>query len=120
VAAEAVERDRVKPLRSPVIVVVVSKIVDSPKIPKVEQLLSAGIAGQNILLAAHALGFAGKWSTGPAAYDAEVKKGLGLSPDDGIVGFMYLGTPSGDAPIVRRPDYTSVTQEWTAPATVVA
>jgi nitroreductase len=120
IAPEAVERDRVKPLRSPLIVVVTARAVDSPKIPKVEQIISAGIAGQNILLAAHALGFAGKWSTGPAAYDPEVKRGLGLSPEDSIIGFIYLGTAAGDPPITRRPDYTAVTQEWTEPASIPA
>src|SRR5262249_14242286 len=117
---EVIERDRVKPLRAPLLVVVAVKPLDSPKIPKIEQIISAGIAGQNILLAAHALGFAGKWSTGPAAYDPEVKKGLGLSPEDSIVGFIYLGAPAGDPVTIRRPEYTAVTQEWTEPAAIPA
>ena len=39
----------------------------------VEQIISAGAAAQNILVAAHALGFGGFWRTGPAAYDDGVK-----------------------------------------------
>ncbi len=37
-------------------------------------------AAQNILVAAHALGFGGFWRTGNAAYDNEVKAALGLQP----------------------------------------
>lgn len=120
VSPEAAERDRVKPLRSPLIIIVAAKVVDHPKIPKIEQILSAGTAAQNLQLAAHALGFAAKWSTGPAAYDAEVKKGLGLTAEDSIIGFMYVGTPTGDAAIIRRPDYKTQTIEWTEQAAIPA
>ena len=64
--------------------------------PKVEQLISAGCAAHAILLAAHAHGFAGVWRTGGNAYDEKVRQGMGLSADQEIVGFLYLGTIDGN------------------------
>ncbi len=92
VGPDLIERERKKALRAPLIVGVVAKVAKTSHIPVVEQVLSAGAAAQNILLACHALGFAGVWKTGDAAYDREVKMALGLAEDDAIVGFLYVGT----------------------------
>ena len=71
----------------------------------IEQVLCAGAAATNILLAARALGFNGVWKTGAAAYDETVKGELGFEPADALVGFLYIGTetdaPSGSAPQAR-------------------
>ena len=58
-------------------------------------MAAVAAAAQNMLLAAHALGFAAKWATGKQAYDGIVKEGLGLGADDRIIGFLYLGSYSG-------------------------
>jgi len=91
--SDVVERERQKPLRGPLLLVVVARIVEPSKIPAVEQLLSAGAAAQNILLASHALGFAAMWKTGEAAYDPSVKEAPGLGASEAIVGLLYIGTP---------------------------
>ncbi len=96
------QKERGKPLRAPVVVVVVASVVpDHPKIPRVEQLISAGTAAQNLQLAAHATGFGCMWRTGPAAYDPAVKNALGLAASDEIVGFMHIGNV--DTPGVAKP-----------------
>lgn len=92
-AGAELERERGKPLRAPLVLVVAAHITPSPKIPPVEQLLSAGAAAQNIMLACHALGFGAVWKTGAPAYDASVKEALGLEAADEIAGFLYIGTP---------------------------
>jgi nitroreductase len=91
-AEEAVQRERQKAYRAPVIVVVAAVLDPAAKIPAIEQILSAGAAAQNIMLAAFALGLNAMWKTGAAAYDESVKRALGLKADDAIVGFLYLGT----------------------------
>jgi nitroreductase len=96
------ERERLKPLRAPLILIVVARIEANPKIPAVEQLLSAGAAAQNIMLASYALGFGAMWKTGEPAYDASVKEALGLQVTDEIVGFLYVGTPKS-MPVPRPP-----------------
>ena len=113
-ATEAMmERERAKPLRAPLIVVAVAKVdPEHEKIPEIEQVLAAGAATENFLVALHAADFGGMWRTGPAAYDATVKVALGLAADDHIIGFLYVGTIEvGPGPAVEQnlQDYVS---EW--------
>jgi nitroreductase len=89
---EAVELERQKPLRGPLLIVAIAHIDENSRIPAVEQLLSAGAAAQNVVLASHALGFGAMWKTGPAAYDAGVKEALGLEASEQIAGLIYVGT----------------------------
>lgn len=94
---EALSRERQKPLRAPAILVVAATPKPHPKVPEIEQILAAGAATQNILLAAHALGLGAIWRTGAPAYDATVVAGLGLPEESRIVGFIYMGAPVGGA-----------------------
>lgn len=113
VSAEELEKQRTAPLRAPVIVVVVARVDPAhPKIPAAEQLAAVAAAAQNMLLAAHALGFAAKWATGRQAHDATVRAGLGLGTHDRIVGFLYLGSATGEQPAPPRAGLDQVVQEW--------
>lgn len=85
------QRERDKARRAPLIIIVACRAVPGTKVPVIEQILAAGSAAQNILLALHALGYAAAWKTGEAAYDPEVKKALGLAADDHLIGFIYTG-----------------------------
>jgi nitroreductase len=89
------QRERDKAMRAPMIIIVACRIVPGTKIPAIEQILAAGAATQNILLALHSLGYAAAWKTGEAAYDSEVKKALGFAVDDHLVGFVYVGGGTG-------------------------
>jgi len=110
--ANMIEREREKPLRAPLIVVLVAAIREGHKIPVIEQMLAAGAAAQNVMLAAHAMGFGAAWKTGEPAYDAFVKETLGLAPSDAIVGFLYLGTPSVTAPAPPQPELSNFVRAW--------
>ena len=101
-----------KPLRSPMIVVVVASLIDSPKIPEIEQLLSAGAAAHNVLLASNALGFGSIWLTGANAYDPFVCEALGLAENERIVGFLYLGTPDFCVPRPAPPRVSDYLTDW--------
>ena len=109
---ESLARERQKALRAPVIVVVAATVKPSDKIPEVEQVISAGAAAQNIMLAVHALGFGAMWRTGAPAYDPTVKAALGLKPDDAIVGFLYIGTRSSGAAPYPRPAPNDLVSTW--------
>jgi len=89
------QRERDKALRAPMIIVVACRVVPGTKVPAIEQILAAGAATQNILLALHSLGYAAAWKTGEAAYDTDVKRALGFAADDHIVGFVYVGGGAG-------------------------
>lgn len=78
-------------MRAPLVLVAVTKIVDHPKVPREELLLSTGAGIQNILSAAWAMGLGAIWRTGDLAYNSGVKQGLALADDEEIVGFIYVG-----------------------------
>jgi nitroreductase len=109
---EELDREQRKPLRAPLIVIVAAQLRADPKVPDVEQLLSAGAAAQNILLALHARGYAAMWRTGPAAYDAQLKQALGLTEHHAIAGFLYAGTPRVPPPPFERPAIEQHVSEW--------
>jgi nitroreductase len=116
-SAQEVEKQRAAPLRAPVIVVVAAQVdPEHPKIPEVEQTAAVAAAAQNMLLAAHALGFAAKWATGKQAYDDRVKAGLGLGTRDRVIGFVYLGSYAADHRPPPRAGLEEVVREW-PPAT---
>jgi nitroreductase len=94
-SAGDLQRERDKAQRAPLIIIVACRIVPGTKIPVIEQLLAAGAAAQNVLLALHALGYAAAWKTGEAAYDVAVKRSLGLAADDHLIGFIYTGGGMG-------------------------
>lgn len=112
ISDEALERERQKAFRAPLIVAVAAIITRDGKIPEIEQVISAGAAAQNMLHASLALGFNGVWKTGGAAYDEQVKAALGLESKDGIVGFLYLGTDEDGPGSLPRPDWSRFVEHW--------
>lgn len=112
-SAAEVEKQRRAPLRAPLIVIGIARIDPRhPKIPAWEQQASAACAVHNLLLAAHALGFAGKWATGGNAASAIVREGLGLAADESIVGLLYLGTAVEPQPVPSRPTPAAIARVW--------
>ena len=93
--ALTLESARSKALRAPVIVVSVCVHRPSPKVPLLEQQISAGAATQNMLNAAYALGVGAIWRTGPMASHPVVTRGLGLAENESIIAFLYLGSIEG-------------------------
>lgn len=81
-------------LRAPACVMVTSSPKPSAKVPEWEQQLSAGAVCYNLLLAAHALGYAGCWLTEWQAFDPRAAAALGLAEGERIAGFIYLGAPT--------------------------
>ncbi|MEH6593153.1 MAG: nitroreductase family protein [Halioglobus sp.] len=108
----ALDKARAAPLRAPLLVVVVASLTDHPKVPRSEQRLSAGCAAQAILLATEALGYAGIWRTGDGAFDPYVMAELGLSAEEEITGFLYLGTREGRAKSVPQLDPQNFVSRW--------
>jgi nitroreductase len=92
------------PLRAPMLVVVICRYTEHPKVPRDEQLISAGCAAHAMLLAAEAQGYAGIWRTGGAAEDPHVMAALGLGDNESIVAFLYFGSRDGrEKPLPDRP-----------------
>src|ERR1700758_1578676 len=77
---DQIEAERGRLTRAPLVVAVVSRAGPHVKIPEWEQVLSAGAAAMNLVLAAHALGYGASWITEWYAYDRAVLDTLGFSP----------------------------------------
>jgi nitroreductase len=105
VKPEALDKERAKPLRAPLIIAVgVDKPAES-KVLEIENICAAAAACENILLEAHALGLGGHWRTGDAARQPAVKKFLGFAEDQHVIAFLYLGYPEGASEGVERPGF---------------
>jgi nitroreductase len=105
-------RERAKPMRAPVIIVVaIADVQQRQGDYPIECVEAAGAAVQNMMLAAEELGLATIWRTGDPAYDPLVKRWFGLKKDDLIVGFVYVGYPLSTRPL-RVPTHFSVKTTW--------
>ncbi len=93
------------------LVVVLSSPVHGHKVLVWEQELSAGAAAMNLLHAVHAMGYAGGWLTGWAAFSDRVRDAFG-SAAERIVGFVFIGTPSRPLDERPRPALDDVVSEW--------
>lgn len=106
------ETERERFLRAPVVVAVVSRVVDKPGAPEWEQTLSAGAAAFNLCLAANALGYGTCWITEWIAYSPIVKEGLGLAENERIAGFVYIGETTERQDDRDRPALGDVVSYW--------
>jgi nitroreductase len=101
--------------RAPVVIAVVSTAGPHVKIPEWEQVLSAGAVCHNMMLAARGFGFGAVWLSEWPSYDREALALLGLSANEKLAGFIYLGTAT-EAPVERpRPDAMTRIAKWSPP-----
>jgi nitroreductase len=107
--AEALDKERSKPHRAPLIIAVGVDKPTEAKVTEIENLCAAAAACQNILIAAHALGLAAIWRTGPNALDPLIKEFLGLESAQRLIGFLYIGFPQNPQTIPERPDFSDRT-----------
>lgn len=108
--AEALDRERAKPLRSPVVIAVGVDPPRETKVLEIENICAAAAACENILLAAEGLGLSGHWRTGDAARDPEIKAFLGFSPEQNLIAFLYLGYSEAVPEPPRRPGFEDRTR----------
>ncbi len=109
----ALEKERAKPLRAPLLIAVG---IDPPVPPneiEVENICAGAAAVENLLLAARGLGLGAMWRTGTAARDPEVKAFLGFSPEHQIIAILYIGYPDGEPVPPKRLSYADRTT-WMA------
>lgn len=84
-------------------VVVISAPKASEKIPRSEQILSAGALCLGIVNAAEAAGWGANWLSGWPAHDPVfIAQGFGCSAGETVAGVVHIGTRPA-APVVDRP-----------------
>ncbi|WP_394692196.1 nitroreductase [Hyphobacterium sp.] len=90
--------------RAPLVIGVISHVLEKHSIPEWEQILSAGAACQNLLIGAQAMGYASQWLTEWYAYHPFAKDALGLRSGERVAGFIFIGSTE-DQPVERvRPE----------------
>lgn len=92
------------PFRAPLVIVSCLRFEEHPKVPRDEQLCTVACATHGMQQAAFTQGIGAIWRTGWMAENDSVKDQLGLSVDDAIVSFLYVGTPAIPTPIKPQKD----------------
>jgi nitroreductase len=97
--------------RGPLLVAAIARLDPAlGSVPAQERLLSAGCALQNMLLAAHAMGFGAGLLTGKSLYSQRLKQFFQLADTEQLLCFMAVGAVLRAKPVSSRPtmnDYTS-------------
>jgi nitroreductase len=112
VAEAKLAKCRAMPLRAPLVLVAISKNLEHPKVPVFEQEQSVASGLTHILIALQAHGFGGIWRTGEMAVDAHVKQALGIQARESLVGFLYIGTPVGEAKRIPQLQFSDFFHSW--------
>lgn len=92
---EIINKYKNAPYRAPMIIILVSSFKEHPKVPAIEQKLSTATAAQNISLALNAMKYSCIWRTGKLAFNKTIQEKLGLSSNQEILGYLYVGTEIG-------------------------
>ncbi|MDX1635613.1 MAG: nitroreductase [Marinobacter sp.] len=108
------DRDKLRrmPLRAPMMIVGICSPRPHPKVPEIEQMVSAGVGLGYLLLALESAGYGAMWRTGDVAYHPRIRDGLGLDPEERIAGFLYVGTVESRKPAVPRPEVADFVSRW--------
>lgn len=108
-----VDRAFEKGMNGPVLLAVSARLDrDKPNIPAHEQWIAIGGAVQNFLLAAHALGYGASILSGDKVNDVHLAEALQLPRDRMLIGFITVGTNSGERKPRMDPPASSVLERW--------
>ncbi len=106
------DTERARFLRAPTVVAVISRVVEVPGAPEIEQVLSAGAVCMNLVIAANAHGFGTAWLTEWIAFSPRVRAALSLAAHEKVAGFVYIGTAKERQPDRDRPDLAKIVTRW--------
>ncbi|MBL9046822.1 MAG: nitroreductase [Tabrizicola sp.] len=86
-------------------VVVIASPKSAPKVPEIEQLMSAAALCFGLVNTAEAAGWGACWLTGWPAHDPVfAASAFGCRAGETVAGIVHIGTPPEDAPDRPRPD----------------
>lgn len=83
----------------------------SSRVPEIEEIEAVACGIQNIYLTVNAYGYGGYWTTGGITYAPQAKHFFGLSPNDKLLGFFYVGVIAVPSPAGKRAGLESK-MEW--------
>ena len=102
------------PFRAPMVIVLITKITHTPKVPETEQIQSTAAAAQNMMLAIHDIGFGAIWKTGnfTSVNNKNISQELNLPKENLVVGYLYVGTSSGPLKKIPKLDNKDFVTFW--------
>lgn len=106
------DMERSRFLRSPMVITVISSVKPHPGAPEWEQVLSVGALCFNLCLATNALGFGSSWISEWIAYSPTVREAFGLTEQEKIAGFIYIGTPMEKPEKRERLKVEALVKHW--------
>jgi nitroreductase len=110
---EDLERAAGKAHNGPMLLAVVIRTIrDDPRVSVLDQLICAGAAVENVLLAAQALGFGGCLRSGTSATSRTVREALQLDGSEDLAAFIILGTPQKQSAPPRDDDIAGLLTTW--------
>jgi nitroreductase len=107
--------ERKRLARAPLVIAVVSRAGPHVKIPEWEQQLSAGASAMNLVIAAHAMGYAASWITEWYAYDRRVLDKLGIGAGERVAGFVHIGRAAKPPEDRDRPPLETIVTHYAGP-----
>ncbi len=110
-----IEQEKTRFSRAPLVIGVINCPRDNPKIPQWEMFLSGGAAAMNLTLGAHAMGYGANWITNWYSDDEEGRRILGLAPHERVIGFVHIGTFTGEKQERPRPDPDTIVSDYVGP-----
>ena len=106
----SLEKTNSKEAKTAPLLLIVSSKIESDKAPRSEQILSGAALCQNIIVASAALGYRSQWLTEWFAYNDNVKALIGISENEEIIGFLYIGSENEPPRERPRPDLNEIVQ----------
>jgi len=91
-----------QPLLASHIISIGMKRTTTKQIPEIEDIEAVACAVQNMYLSVAAYGLGGYWTTGGVTYIDKAKYHFGLSEQDKLLGFFYVGYVAIPSPPARR------------------
>lgn len=111
--ADALSRTREKASRAPLLLGLVLQLNRTADVPHVDdQMASGGAALQNVLLAAHSMGFGARALSGQAVRTNAFRAALNLVGDEIFLCFIAIGTATSAPRRNERPAPESLLTQW--------
>ena len=99
------EKNKKNVLNTPLIIAIICSPKKSQKVPKIEQILSAGALCLNVLNNFLVCGWGANWLTGWMAHDRKFgEEAFDILEDDFVAGFIYVGDYDESSPDRPRPN----------------
>lgn len=96
------ERTTSKALRAPLLLTIVFSPTERAKVPRWEQLAATVCAMQTLILLLHERGWSSIWRTGAFTEAPEVRDLFTTSPQEQLLGWLYVGSAEEPKPSPRR------------------